>query len=701
MWAVGAADGPLRALVARLPELEALEPSREWVVISEADLRPPATCARTRSEPPRSVAWRWRSASARVARAAGRLSAAHRRLAGRLAALSRRLVADAAPPTGLGALARLLLLAPLLGALVTLLLVERLADLVVQGLLFPLGVVDRWLRLVAGEEAQRALRLEAEVWVLPWDGPGRDGTTLVVVDERLVGTARWRVAGREALARLRRATLVAVTSASTYEALRACGLSHARLRLLTPGDPRAWSALIDEAAEIATWPPLLDERRVEPWPAPARVEPPSAGPPEVLLFLQEFAMGGVLEATRDLVPGLVALSAERGTLRLRLGLLARDDPSTRELVGLGGGLPIERFRLSPLTRREAQGLLGEEPAWLASGPSSYVFFGDAAAAALRADAWFGLTGGFPLPLLPARPYGVLVYDVIQKHLPDAFPPLSLEHQRRGTAPTARGARLVVTTSPATRLDVIEHHALDPDRVRLVPVAGAVGRRFLGIQPRAVPAARAPFILNVAYGVPHKGAERLLRGFARLLARGGRGPQLVVCGYSTELFSPSCPTPAEGHAGAIRALVRELGLEEPADVVFLGYVDEPRLRDLLGRAAVVVNAALHDNGSFSLTEARWFGRPTASTRYPAAAYLCERFGVPARLFEPDDPDGLADALEQAMRHDRPLEGEELARVRAGFEDPELSHRRYVERIYDALEELAREARAARPALPSPG
>src|SRR5207245_1673509 len=80
--------------------------------------------------------------------------------------------------------------------------------------------------------------------------------------------------------------------------------------------------------------------------------------------------------------------------------------------------------------------------------------------ALRADAWLALLDRFPLPLLPARPYGVWVYDMIQRYVPEFFGPEFFTNMvQAGMSPTLRNANVIVTTSPATQQDVIDEYGI--------------------------------------------------------------------------------------------------------------------------------------------------------------------------------------------------------------------------------------------------
>jgi glycosyltransferase involved in cell wall biosynthesis len=209
--------------------------------------------------------------------------------------------------------------------------------------------------------------------------------------------------------------------------------------------------------------------------------------------------------------------------------------------------------------------------------------------------------------------------------------------------------------------------------------------------------REPFILQVANAAVHKGAGIVLQAYAKLKQSGQQNlPPIVCCGMETHRLSSQFKGEIDVPNGPIiRALVPALGLQEGVDVVFLGFVTEGQLRYLYERCCLVVNAAKYDNGSFSLIEATYFGKPVISSRYPAAEFICQRFGVQAKFFPIEDSHALAEILRQSLAEDaKSIPDQDIADIRRRLADPELSTRRYAERFYDCLAELAKEGRRNR-------
>jgi glycosyltransferase involved in cell wall biosynthesis len=448
--------------------------------------------------------------------------------------------------------------------------------------------------------------------------------------------------------------------------------------------------------ETRRWRRTLDRQLVEPWP---RLETQPASPRDpfkVFLFLPQIYHGGVLQASREIVGELAAINGERRRLDLTVGFL--EGQSNIEFVErLGNAITFRRMRLNPIRRDKVIRLCGGTPAWLADRQDQELcFFSGAAQAAFQADAWFSLIDRFPLPLLPARPLGILVQDVIQRHFPEIFGALFFRYLEAGIIPTARSAEVIVTGTPQTHDDVIAAYGVDPGRVRLIPVACNPDWHFGQVTPRPVDNLREPFILNVTNCSPHKGADVMLRAYALLKRRlGNDAPLLVLCGYRTHEFSQAYRGSYEPPFHQIRRLVMDLRLLEGWDVVFLGPVSDEQLRYLYERCAVVVNAARYDNGCLCLAEGAYFGRAVISSRYSAAEFHAQRFGYPAHFFPVGDAAGLAEALHAALRQP-PATAEDIHRAQARFRDPEFSFRRYGERFYDLLIQLAEKGRGQKPA-----
>ncbi|MCS6976155.1 MAG: glycosyltransferase [Gemmatales bacterium] len=453
-------------------------------------------------------------------------------------------------------------------------------------------------------------------------------------------------------------------------------------------DARLWLDFLARVRDHAPQAVGLDLEALAPWPEPREPAFARDGRYKALLFLQIPWGGGNWEHTRELVAALDRISKRDGQLRVELAVHVEQTGTSL----LPRDVPLHRCRFNLLERATAMRFGSEVVSRLGNRPEPFFcFFSGAAEAALAADVWLALSDRFPLPLLPARPYAVVVHDMIHRHVPEAFHAAYFRNLHRGVWPTLRHAEAIITTSEPTKSDVLAEYDLVPERVVVVPVACEPHRRFGSLPSGLVPLPRRDFILNVTNASPHKGADLMLEAYAELKRRlGPWTPLLVLCGINTQYLSARHRQPGPAFWERCRQLQRSLGLVERQDVVFLGPVTDMELKDLYCRCQVVVNAARYDNGTYCLIEAAWFGKPTVSTCYPGVESLVERFGLPVRFAAGHDPETLADALTSALACGE-MTSEQLCRIRSHLEDPRFSVEVYAQRIYDLLLAMAKASR----------
>jgi glycosyltransferase involved in cell wall biosynthesis len=174
--------------------------------------------------------------------------------------------------------------------------------------------------------------------------------------------------------------------------------------------------------------------------------------------------------------------------------------------------------------------------------------------------------------------------------------------------SVRGADRVIVISAFVRDRAVALLGLDPAKIRVV---------HLGIDHELYkpgPEGREPFLLYPARPWPHKNHARLFEAFA-LLRRQRPELRLVLSGG--------------GHA-------RDL----PEGVETAGLVSLDELAGLYRRAAAVVFPSLYEGFGQPPLEAMACGCPVACSN---AASLPEVVGDAARLFDPNDPRAIADAV----------------------------------------------------------
>lgn len=216
---------------------------------------------------------------------------------------------------------------------------------------------------------------------------------------------------------------------------------------------------------------------------------------------------------------------------------------------------------------------------------------------------------------------------------------------RLAADHARRADAVVVNSEHTRNLVIDRLGVEPERTVLC-YPGAPDW-----EPRTEPVVAGP-ILFVGTIEPRKNLGGLLEAFALLVEAGGGGvPDLVVAGRLP---------PAGSQEAAIIAGTRP---DLAARVRYLDYVDDEHRMRLYREASMLVIPSLDEGFGLPALEAMTVGLPVVAARRGS---LPEVLGDAAMLVEPDDPAGMAGAMQQILGGPATrarLAGAGIARARA--------------------------------------
>ena len=253
---------------------------------------------------------------------------------------------------------------------------------------------------------------------------------------------------------------------------------------------------------------------------------------------------------------------------------------------------------------------------------------------------------YVVPLAPPCPVVVTVHDLIHLRFPEFRSRLELTYARTMIRRAVRLARRVVAVSASTAEDLTRRFAVPPDKIDVV--ANGVDESFrnevsefevaailarLGLEPG--------YLLFVGNPKPHKNVEGLLAAYAELRRRRADAPLLVLAGERDADRSPV----------AARLAVHGLG----GSVRRLGFVAAADLPALYRGAVLLVQPSLWEGFGLPVAEAMAAGTAVVASRRGA---LPEVTGDAARLIDPEDVGGLADAIAELL--DDPGSRTELAR-----------------------------------------
>lgn len=211
---------------------------------------------------------------------------------------------------------------------------------------------------------------------------------------------------------------------------------------------------------------------------------------------------------------------------------------------------------------------------------------------------------------------------------------------------------ILTTSEASRRDLMRWYRLKPDRVGLIGAAADPVFRPTVAGPESDSAMRRHgldpgdrYLIYVGGLSPHKNLPRLVEAFAQGAPSGDR---LVMVGDFGDVFHTHLPE--------IRAAIERAGIGPR--VVMPGFVPDEDLVHLYGRAVALVQPSLMEGFGLPPVEAMACGTPVISS---TAGSLPEVVGEAGRYFDPRHVDGMAGAISAVMRD--PVERGRLARLAA--------------------------------------
>ena len=251
-----------------------------------------------------------------------------------------------------------------------------------------------------------------------------------------------------------------------------------------------------------------------------------------------------------------------------------------------------------------------------------------------------------LPVLRRFRAVVTIHDLAPLHWPEHY--LALPHAAVGHLlqyELARRADAVIVPSNATRIDVVERLAIDPERIHVIPEA---------VDPSFAPPSRqealaivrqrfnvgAPYVLYVGQFDPRKNMSALASAFR---AAAERHPELRLV-VAAELGKLA---PLLWHA---------LESERAPRVVTTGYVDDATLAALYAGAEALLHPALLEGFGLTPLESMAAGTPVVAFDAPGVSEIVADAGLLVPL---NDTAALADAL--LMLLSDPAKRERLVRI----------------------------------------
>ncbi|WP_146740015.1 glycosyltransferase family 4 protein [Legionella quinlivanii] len=239
------------------------------------------------------------------------------------------------------------------------------------------------------------------------------------------------------------------------------------------------------------------------------------------------------------------------------------------------------------------------------------------------DLWIIISDRVPAALLPLKPYIMMIYDYIQRYIPEIIANDYIQLH------AANCAKKVWVTTNQTAQDAMQYAGIKSERITRMPMLVPQ----MDFQP--VPTLTRSYFVwttNLSRHKNHLNSLKALRYYYDQL----RGTlECHITGVeTTKLFDPEQGKLIEQfHASARMNEMLKLR----------GNLIDNVYQELLGNAAFLWHTALIDNGTFSVVEAAQMGVPSLSSSYQAMRELQDSFQLDIAWMNPDDPVDMATQL----------------------------------------------------------
>ena len=280
--------------------------------------------------------------------------------------------------------------------------------------------------------------------------------------------------------------------------------------------------------------------------------------------------------------------------------------------------------------------------------NSYLIFNDGISNFEESDLWFILSDHVYNPLPPHRPYGIMVYDYVQKYHPDILNKDGWQiFQKR--AQVTCDARFVITTTEQTRRDVINFAGADPRLVHRFPIEFDPPLHLINGDSQIDHHLLKPgsYVIWPTMLSSHENHLQILEELDLFLSQSAI--KILIAGFGTESMNPKNNHSIIHHPYIVKIrekIARSTNLQN--NLIIRGFIPDTEYASLLKNAACLLHTSSGDNGAYAPIEAAWLGVHSICNDYPAMQEFSAQFNVPCVWFNPNSRHSLCKALTEALK-----------------------------------------------------
>ncbi len=226
---------------------------------------------------------------------------------------------------------------------------------------------------------------------------------------------------------------------------------------------------------------------------------------------------------------------------------------------------------------------------------------------------------------------ITIHDIRPYYISSDFP-RSFTYMFKKLLPLmAKHAARVITVSEYSKKAISDVLDITTDKITAIPLASGLGP----VTEKAKKEIKAQYnidgyIFTLLTAIPHKNMDGLIKAYKILASRQKEVPELVVAGITGPVLED------------VKNRVRGWGLEKK--IIFPGYIPDEHLPALYQSARLFIFPSKYEGFGLPVLEAMSYGVPVVSSSFTA---LPEVVGDAGLMFDPDNPDEMADAMERVL------------------------------------------------------
>ncbi len=247
------------------------------------------------------------------------------------------------------------------------------------------------------------------------------------------------------------------------------------------------------------------------------------------------------------------------------------------------------------------------------------------------DLWLIVSDRLQMPLLPIKPYALMVFDYLQRYVPE----IMNEESHLAVIGAARRAERIFVTTEFSRNDALVYTGVPNDRITKLPM---LTPRFKKTQKNQGEGSGDDYFVWTTNLTQHKNHERALKALSDYYLKHDGKLHCMVTGVETDnLFSSGRDYmhASEKIFASTPVLAERIHL--------LGNLPEENYQNTLESSAFLWHPGKIDNGTFSVIEAAHLGVPSLSSDYPAMREIDKNFRLSLSWMDSSNPLDMAEKL----------------------------------------------------------